>query len=109
MNDIQSLVSIIMVVLGITFMLSGSIGMLRLPDFYTRTHAVSMSDMLGIIFVMMGLVIYEGLTQSGLKLILVILFIALANPVGIHALARAAYKKGLKPFFDEPTDESPNL
>jgi len=105
MIELQSLVSIILVVLGITFMLSGSVGLLRLPDFYTRSHAVSMSDMLGIIFVMFGLVIYEGFTQSGLKLILVILFIALANPIGTHALARAAYKKRLKPLLNKSTDE----
>ncbi len=107
MIDIQSIASIIFVVLGIVFMLTGSVGMLRLPDFYTRSHAVSMSDMLGIIFVMFGLVIYEGFTQSTLKLILIILFIALANPIGIHALSRAAYKKGIKPLLNDKTNEEP--
>ena len=80
-------------------MLVGSIGILRLPDFYARTHAVSKSDTLGIIFVILGLVIYEGFTQSGIKLVLIVIFIALSNPVGSHALARAALKKGLKPLF----------
>lgn len=107
MTEIQSAFSIVLIVLGIIFMLAGSIGMLRLPDFYTRTHAVSMSDMLGIISVILGLVIYEGPTQSGLKLILIILFVALANPVGIHALARAAYKKGVKPLLNHNSDEEP--
>ncbi len=80
-------------------MFVGSFGILRLPDFYARTHAVSKSDTLGIIFVILGLVIYEGFTQSGLKLILIVIFIALSNPIGSHALARAALKKGLKPLF----------
>ena len=101
MIGIQSILSIIMVVTGIVFMLAGSIGILRLPDFYSRTHAVSKSDTLGIIFVILGLVVYEGFTQSSLKLILVILFIALANPVGTHALAKAALKKGLKPMITD--------
>jgi len=105
MIDIQSIITIILVVLGIIFMAAGSIGMLRLPDFYSRTHAVSMSDMLGIIFVIFGLVIYEGFTQSSAKLILVIFFIALANPVGTHALARAALKKGINPFFNDKENE----
>jgi multicomponent Na+:H+ antiporter subunit G len=106
MMDIQNIVSIIFVVIGIIFMLVGSIGILRLPDFYSRTHAVSKSDTLGIMFVIIGLVIYEGFTQSSLKLLLIVLFIALANPVGTHALARAAYKKGLNPFFsDDEIDE----
>lgn len=107
MIDIQSLITIVLVVLGIIFMATGSIGMLRLPDFYSRSHAVSMSDMLGIIFVILGLVIYEGFTQSSAKLILIILFIALANPVGIHALSRAAYKKGIKPFYNDKIEEEP--
>lgn len=48
-----------------------------------------------------GLVVYEGFTLSGLKLIFIILFIALANPIGTHALARSAIKRGLQPFFSE--------
>lgn len=93
------IISIFFITFGIIFMLVGSIGILRLPDFYARTHAVSKSDTLGIIFVILGLVIYEGFTQSGLKLVLIVIFIALSNPVGSHALARAALKKGLKPLF----------
>lgn len=105
MSEFQIIVSILFVVIGILFMLTGSIGILRLPDFYSRTHAVSKSDTLGIIFVISGLVIYEGLTQSSFKLILVILFIALSNPIGTHALARAAMLKGLKPFFNKNSGE----
>jgi multicomponent Na+:H+ antiporter subunit G len=101
MIELQNILSILFVVIGIFFMLVGSIGILRLPDFYSRTHSVSKSDTLGIIFVIVGLVIYEGLTQSSLKLLLIVLFIALANPVGTHALARAAYKKKLNPFFSD--------
>lgn len=102
---IINIISIIFTCIGILFMLVGSIGMLRLPDFYSRTHAVSKSDTLGIIFVILGLVIYEGFTQSGVKLILIVVFIALSNPVGSHALARAAYKKGLKPLFKNSTQK----
>ena len=94
---IQTTFSLVFVVLGIVFMLVGSIGIVRLPDFYSRTHAVSKSDTLGIIFVIGGLIVYEGFTQSSLKLLFVMLFIALANPIGTHALARAAIRKGLKP------------
>lgn len=101
MMEMQNIISILFVTMGIIFMLVGSIGIVRLPDFYSRTHAVSKSDTLGIIFVILGLVIYEGITQSSFKLLLVVLFIALSNPVGTHALARAAIKKGLNPFFSD--------
>lgn len=105
MTVLQITISVIFILLGIMFMLAGSIGMLRLPDFYSRSHAVSKSDTLGIIFVISGLVIYEGFTQGGLKLLLIVLFIALSNPIGTHALARAAIKKGVKPFFSENSAE----
>ena len=103
--EIQNILTIVLVILGIAFILVGSVGIIRLPDFFTRTHAVSKSDTLGVIFVIGGLVIYEGFTLSSLKLILIILFIALANPIGSHALAKAAMKKGLKPKLQEDIEE----
>jgi len=103
---IQTIFSVIFVVLGIAFMLMGSIGIVRLPDFFTRSHAASKSDTLGIMFVISGLIIYEGFTQSSLKLLFIIIFIALSNPIGSHALARAALKKGLKPLlYNRSTEE----
>ncbi|PWN06818.1 monovalent cation/H(+) antiporter subunit G [Rhodohalobacter mucosus] len=103
--EIQNILTIVLVVLGIAFILVGSVGIIRLPDFFTRTHAVSKSDTLGVIFVISGLVIYEGFTLSSLKLVLIILFIALANPVGSHALAKAAIKKGLKAKLQDDIEE----
>ena len=96
---IQISFSVLFIVLGILFILMGSIGIIRLPDFYSRSHAASKSDTLGIMFVIGGLMIYEGFTQSSLKLLFIILFIWLSNPIGSHALARAALKKGLKPYL----------
>jgi multicomponent Na+:H+ antiporter subunit G len=86
------------IVLGIGFMLVGSIGVIRLPDFYSRTHAASKTDTLGILLVIVGLMILEGFTINMGKLAFVLIFVALANPIGSHALARAA-KSGLKPLL----------
>ncbi|MEX0720398.1 MAG: monovalent cation/H(+) antiporter subunit G [Balneolaceae bacterium] len=101
MIDITSLFTIIFVVAGIFFLLVGSVGIIRLPDFYSRTHAISKSDALGIMLVIFGLIIYEGFHINSLKLFLILIFIALANPIGVHALADAAYKSGLKPLFSK--------
>jgi multicomponent Na+:H+ antiporter subunit G len=103
---LQHTLSIVFVVLGILFIFAGSIGILRLPDFYSRTHSISKSDTLGVIFVIIGLVIYEGLTQSSLKLVFIALFIALSNPIGSHALSRAALKKGIKPLLGDDIQKS---
>ena len=96
---IQITVTVLLIILGILVILMGSIGIVRLPDFYSRSHAASKSDTLGIMFVIGGLMVYEGFSQSSLKLLLIIVFIWLSNPIGSHALARAALKKGIKPVL----------
>ncbi|MFH5883162.1 monovalent cation/H(+) antiporter subunit G [Halalkalibaculum sp. DA3122] len=105
MTDITAVLTILFIVLGIFFLLIGSIGTIRLPDFYSRTHATSKSDTLGMILIIIGLIIFEGFTLNSGKLFLVLLFILLANPIGAHALARAAYSSGLSPqFLDKKND-----
>lgn len=105
MIDITSILTIVFVAAGIFFLLIGSIGIIRLPDFYSRTHATSKSDTLGMMLVIIGLIIFEGLTINSGKLFLILLFILLANPVGAHALARAALHAGLKPTFNQKNEE----
>lgn len=101
MIEIQNILTIIFVIAGAFFMMVGSIGVVRLPDFFTRSHATSKSDTLGIMLIILGLIIYEGLCLNSLKLLIVFIFIALANPVGAHALGRAAFYFGIKPWFKE--------
>lgn len=105
---IQITFTVLFIVLGILFILMGSIGIIRLPDFYSRSHASSKSDTLGIMFVIGGLMIYEGFSQSSLKLLFIILFIWLSNPIGSHALAKAALKKGIKPVLFKRSSEEEN-
>ncbi|MEX2347923.1 MAG: monovalent cation/H(+) antiporter subunit G [Balneolaceae bacterium] len=105
MIDITSILTIVFVAAGIFFLLIGSIGIIRLPDFYSRTHATSKSDTLGMMLVIIGLIIFEGLTINSGKLFLILMFILLANPIGAHALARAALHAGLKPIFPDNTKD----
>lgn len=98
MMPITDIIVITLVSAGILFMFVGGLGMIRLPDFYTRTHASSKVDTLGIIVLLLGLAVYEGPTLTSLKLILATLLVALTNPVTAHALARAALDLGLKPW-----------
>jgi len=83
---------------GVVFLLLGSVGVLRLPDFYTRAHAASKPDTLGIVLCMSGLAILEGATINSAKLMLILVFVTLANPAAIHALGRAALRSGLRPW-----------
>lgn len=105
MINITAILTILFIIFGIFFLLIGSIGTLRLPDFYSRTHATSKSDTLGMILIILGLIIFEGFTINSGKLFLVLLFILVSNPIGAHALARAAYNSGLSPrFLDNKKD-----
>lgn len=83
---------------GVFFMLIGSIGLLRMPDFYTRAHAAGKIDTLGIMLFIVGMVVYEGLTLVSAKLALVAVFVALTSPVATHQMTRRALAYGLKPW-----------
>ena len=75
-----------------------ALGMIRLPDFYSRVHAVSKSETLGIALVLLGLILHEGATLVSLKIGLILVFVAVANPVGAHLLTRAALRTGQMPW-----------
>lgn len=87
-----------MMSLGFLFILAAVIGVLRLPDFYTRLHAQGKCDTLGVALMLGGLAVHEGLTLTSVKILAIVFFIALANPTATHALGRAALLSGLKPW-----------
>ena len=91
-------VGYLLLILGAFFIVTGAIGILRFPDFYTRLHAMGKSDTLGVALMALGLAVLEGPTQNGLKIALIIIFVGLANPAATHALGRAAYRSGLRPW-----------
>lgn len=96
---ISAVVGVALVAVGVLFTAIGHLGLLRLPDFYTRAHAASKPDTIGVVLVMAGLAVLEGvLTTTGMKLLLVALFVGIANPLAIHVLSRAAIQRGLVPW-----------
>lgn len=99
MSMIQNILAIILVLGGTFFMLVGSIGINRMPDFYTRAHASGKVDTLGILMFLSGLAVFEGFSLNSVKLLLIIAFVAVTSPVAAHALARRALIFGLKPWY----------
>ncbi len=77
-----------LIIIGLYFLIVGSIGMLRLPDVFTRAHALSLTDSLGAVFVLVGLAIYEGFTINFLRIFVVLALVYLLNPVIAHATLR---------------------
>lgn len=82
---------------GALFTVIGGIGMLRMPDFYTRIHAASVTETGGMLLVMAGLVLQAPDFLVGVKLVLIAAFLLLTSPTAAHALAHAALKDGIKP------------
>ncbi|MFO7524071.1 MAG: monovalent cation/H(+) antiporter subunit G [Ignavibacteriaceae bacterium] len=105
MIELRDTLTVVFLLLGSFFMFIGSVGVIRLPDFFTRSHATSKSDTLGIMLIVAGLICFEGISLNSLKLLVIFIFVALANPVGSHALARAALKFGVKPWFQKEKKE----
>ena len=98
MNQVLDTVGVAFVGVGLLFIIIGSVGIVRLPDFFSRTHAASKVDTVGVVIVSLGIACIEGFSIVGLKVLLIGLFVTLTNPVSSHALARAAFRSGLKPW-----------
>ena len=92
--------TIVLIVIGLLFLVIGSIGILRLPDVFSRAHALALTDSVGAVFVLAGLAVYEGWTVNLLRIVVVLLLIYLMNPAIAHATLRAAYRAGLRAKAD---------
>jgi len=87
------------IVIGSAFLIIGSVGVLRFPDFFTRQHAAGITDTGGAGFILLGLAVQGGLTLVTAKLAFIFLFIFFTSPTATHALAQAAISSGLKPIL----------
>lgn len=95
----MNILAALLILGGAFFLTVGSLGVIRLPDFYSRSHAMGKSDTLGLFLSLLGLAVHNGMRVDSLKILLVAVFVALANPVASHALARAAFRKRLAPWM----------
>lgn len=96
---IASILVILTISAGLLFTVVTVIGVLRLPDVYTRAHAASKSATLGVLSILVGVFIYIWAFEDhfSIKLILGIVFLFITSPIGGHLMARAAYISGVKP------------
>jgi len=91
-----------LIVVGGGFSIVGGIGLMRMPDLYTRLHAASLTDTLGAIGLLTGLMLQAEDAAPVIKLILVLVFLLFTGPVATHALAGAALRGGVHP---KPCDD----
>ena len=84
---------------GSVFVLIGGVGLLRLPDFYTRIHAAGITDTMGAWLILIGLMFTAGWSLVTAKLVMLLFFLAITSPLSSHALAKAAFMRGLQPML----------
>lgn len=97
MSALFDIASWVCLAAGGLFCVIGAIGLIRMPDFYTRMHAASVTDTLGAGLILVGLMLQAGLTLITAKLVIIGLLIFFMSPTATHALARAAYFRGVQP------------
>lgn len=97
MELVVDIISWIFLVSGSVFCLTGAVGLLRFPEFFSRIHAASLTDTLGASLILIGLMFQAGWSLALPKLVLILIFSLLAGTTASHAMAKAALKSGLRP------------
>lgn len=95
---VLTIVAVVLMLGGAFFLTVSALGLLRLPDFYARTHAVGKSETLGTILMLSGLAVHNGWELGTIKILFIVFFVLIANPTATHAIARAALRTGLQPW-----------
>ena len=98
------IVSWVLLTAGGFFVLVGGIGALRMPNLYTRMHAASVTDSLGAVLVLSGIMVQAGLTLATIKLAAILLLLLITSPTASYALAHSALLAGLKPDAGQAAD-----
>ncbi len=104
---IVDILSWIAIGIGAAFILVGGLGLIRMPDFFTRLHATSVADTAGAGFILLGLMLQAGLSLTSFKLVLIFVFLVFTAPTAAHALAHAALLDGVLPWTRKPKDPAP--
>ncbi|MDD5135819.1 MAG: monovalent cation/H(+) antiporter subunit G [Candidatus Omnitrophica bacterium] len=94
-----------LIVIGVIFDFLGCLGLVRFPDVYTRLQASAKCVTLGTCGILFGLFLVKGFTATGVKALLCLVFILLTSPVSAHALAKGAYRSGVKPWEGTVVDQ----
>lgn len=96
-NDLSELIAAILILVGSIFIFLSAVGLVRLPDIYTRAHAASKSSTMGVMFTLVGTLLFFVLHEGffSIRLILGIFFVFLTAPVSAHVILRSAYRSNV--------------
>ena len=88
----------VLAVAGVLFFLAGTLGLLRFPDIYTRIHALTKADNLGLGLICLGAAVQSASLMTALKLLLIWIFVLLAAATGASLIAQTAHGRGIRPW-----------
>ena len=91
----------VLILLGSFFTVVGAFGLVRLPEVFTRMHAASVTDTLGVGFLILGMGLQAGFSLITMKLVFLLALFFFTGPVVTHALAQACLREGIKPLLEE--------
>jgi len=91
MQTVIDIFVILFIVSGTFFFFVGVVGLIRMPDVFTRMHATTKCDTMGAGLIYFGLIIWQGVTFTALNIVLILVFIWLTNPTAAHYIAKSAY------------------
>ena len=92
------MIAYLFIFMGLVFIFFGTLGIIRFPDIYTRLQTSSKCDTAGAVALLVGLMVREGLDSLSLRILIILMFLLLTNPVATHAIARSAAIRGIKPW-----------
>ena len=97
-ENIYDILTICSFGIGIFFILTGSLGLLKLPDVFSRIHSAGMIDTAGAGFIILGMIFQSGISLATAKLVFISIFIFFSSPVSSHIISNLARKKGIEPL-----------
>lgn len=96
--ELLDIIGLFFIFLGIPFFLSGTIGLIRFPDIYTRLHALTKADNVGLGLIILGIAFQASSILTVAKLFLIWILVLLASSASCHLVARSAMQKNIQPW-----------
>jgi multicomponent Na+:H+ antiporter subunit G len=106
MNVLIDWISGIFFLAGGLLCITGGVGLLRMPDFFSRVHAAGVTETLATPMLLIGLMLQMDWSLDTVKVFMIMVLVLATNPTATHAMAKAALHGGLRPFTGKPNREN---